>query len=118
VAKKNAAQEPAGYSTPKELRRKVLDKEAIELALRVSDGRISAAAARLKVSPSRLAVDMQRQNMRLPLSKITMKRLGIDLIGAVRTALQNGTPKIKIQDSLKVSEWSIQLIELDCPALR
>lgn len=118
VAKKNAAQEPAGYSTPKELQRKVLDKEAIELALRASDGRISAAAARLKVSPSRLAVDMQRQNMRLPLSKITMKRLGIDLIGAVRTALQNGTPKIKIQDSLKVSEWSIQLIELDCPALR
>lgn len=118
VAKENAVQVPAGYSMPKELRRKVLGKEAIELALRATDDRISSAAARLKVSPSRLAVDMQRQNMRLPLSKATTKRLGIDLIDAVRTALLNGTPKIQIQHSLKISEWSIQLIELDCPALR
>lgn len=118
VEKENVAKVPAGYSTPKELQRDMLGKEKIELALRASDGRISKAAALLEVSPSRLAVDMQRQNMQLPLSTTTVKRIGIDLIGAVRTALRNGTPKIKIQQSLKISEWSIQLIELDCPTLR
>ena len=40
------------------------------------------------------------------------------MISAVRHALKAGTPKIKIQRSLGVSEWSLQLIELDSPALR
>jgi Tn7-like transposition protein D len=113
-----AASEPSGYSTAKELGREMLATDAIETALRASTGKIAAAALSLGVSPSRLAVDMQRQGICSPLSATTAKRLGSELIANVRRALQTGTPKIEIQRSLGISEWSIQLIELDSPALR
>lgn len=114
----HAGPEPSGYCTPKELGREMLTAETIETALRASAGKIAAAALSLGVSPSRLAVDMQRQGICLPLSATTAKRLGSDLIANVRHALKTGTPKIEIQRSLGISEWSIQLIELDSPALR
>jgi hypothetical protein len=109
---------PAGYSKQRELTRPLIGPEVIELALRASQGRIAAAAWRLKVSPSRLAVDMQRQGIQLPLTSTTTKRLGADLIEAVRKALGAGIPKVEIQESIGVSSWSLQLIELDSPELR
>ncbi len=113
-----AAPEPSGYGTAKKLGREMLATESINAALGASKGKIPAAALRLGVSPSRLAVDMQRQGICSPLSATTAKRLGSELIANVRHALQSGTPKIEIQRSLGISEWSIQLIELDSPALR
>lgn len=113
-----ATQAPSGYSRPKELRREILSKITIEDALKASNGKLAAAAQRLKVSPSRLAIDIQRQGMQFPLSSLAKKRLGVSLIDSVRTALRTGIPKIQIEHSLGISEWSIQLIELDCPALR
>ncbi len=112
------ALEPRGYGQKRQLDRELLPPAAIEVALEASKGRIAAAAIRLKVSPARLAVDMQRQGIRLPLPAATAKRLGSDLIAAVQGALRAGTPKVEIQRSLGVSEWSIQLIELDSPSLR
>ncbi len=109
---------PSGYSTPRELGREMLSKEAIESALQASKGKIAAAALSLQVSPSNLAVDMQRQGIRLRLPAVTAKRLGPDLIAAVKQALQAGTAKAEIQRSLGISEWSLQLIELDAPKLR
>jgi len=61
---------------------------------------------------------MKRQGIRFPLPKITVKRLGPKLIAAVQGALRAGTPKIEIQKSLGISEWSVQLIELDSLTLR
>lgn len=113
----SASAAPRGYGQ-RPLSRGFLSPEAIAAALGDSKGKIAAAAQRLGVSPAQLAVDMQRQGLRLPLPSATAKRLGSDLIANVRHALQAGTPKIEIQRSLKVSEWSIQLIELDAPELR
>lgn len=109
---------PRGYSSQRQLDRELLSTASIEVALKASKGKIAAAATRLNVSPSKLAVDMQRQGIRLPLPAATAGRLGPALIAAVQGALRAGTPKIEIQRSLGVSEWSIQLIELDSPTLR
>mgnify|MGYP001053225238 CR=1 FL=1 len=112
------APEPRGYGQQRQLDRALLPPGVIEVAIEASKGKIAAAAIRLGVSPARLAVDMQRQGIRLPLPAATAKRLGSDLIAAVQGALRAGIPKVEIQRSLGVSEWSIQLIELDSPSLR
>lgn len=117
-AKERSVPVPRGYGTRRQLGRELLSVADIETALRASEGRITVAALRLGVSPSNLAVDMQRQGIRLPLPTVTAKRLGPKLIAAVQGALRAGTPKVQIQKSLGISEWSVQLIELDSPTLR
>jgi Tn7-like transposition protein D/TniQ len=104
---------PQGYGREKILSRDLLSRESIQLALEAADGKFTVASSLLRVSPSRLAVDMRRLGIRNPLPVATTRRLGEATIAAVRSALRSGEVKSKIQSNLGVSEWSIQLIELD-----
>ena len=105
--------EPQGYGGEKPLGRALLNRESIQEALASSRGKVTVAAGLLQVSPSMLAVDMRRLGIRLPLPVATTCRLGEATVEAVRVALRTGEAKYKIQSRLGVSEWSIQLIELD-----
>lgn len=109
---------PSGYGKIGPLKREMLTTQTIASALKDSGYRISTAAERLGVTSSRLAVDMLRQGMNLPLSPATAKRLGPKLTLTVTQALQSGLPKIQIQRTFGISEWSLQLIELASPELR
>lgn len=104
---------PQGYGGEKPLGRALLSRESIRQALASAGGKITVASSLLKVSPAMLAVDMRRLGIRLPLPVATARRLGEATIDAVRAALRAGEAKYRIQSSLDVSEWSIQLIELD-----
>lgn len=108
--------EPRGYGK-KRLTRDLLDADSIEAALVLKGGRLPAAAELLGVSPARLAVDLQHLGMRCPLSASTRKRLGDQVIAEAMDALRSGVPKKQIMERLLLSEWSLQLIELDDPSL-
>lgn len=105
--------EPQGYGGEKPLRRALLSRESIQQALVSAGGKVTVASGLLGVSPAMLAVDMRRLGIRLPLPIATASRLGEVTVEAVRAALRSGEAKHRIQSSLGVSEWSIQLIELD-----
>ena len=105
--------EPQGYGGEKPLGRALLSRESIQQALASASGKVTVASSLLRVSPAMLAVDMRRLGIRLPLPVATTRRLGEPTVEAVRTALRSGEAKNKIQSRLGVSEWSIQLIELD-----
>lgn len=109
--------EPQGYGGEKPLGRALLSRESIRQALASASGKVTVASSLLRVSPAMLAVDMRRLGMRLPLPVATTRRLGEAAIEAVCAALRSGEAKNKIQSRLGVSEWSIQLIELDDLAL-
>lgn len=108
---------PPGYRTSFSLRRKRIEKEAIESALDAADGKLTVAAKRLGVSFCTMAADLRYHRIHLPLSKVTLKRLGAKRIAAILDALKHGTPKRKIQKQYDVSVWTILLIELDRPEL-
>lgn len=105
--------EPQGYGGEKQLGRDLLSRGSIQQALASANGKFTVASSLLQVSPSMLAVDMRRLGIRLPLPVATTRRLGEETIAAARAALRSGVAKYRIQSSLGVSEWSIQLIELD-----
>lgn len=105
--------EPQGYGGEKLLGRALLSRESILQALASAGGKVTVASSLLRVSPAMLAVDMRRLGIRLPLPVATTRRLGEATIEAVRAALRSGEAKCRIQSSLGVSAWSIQLIELD-----
>ena len=108
---------PSGYRTTFSLKRKRIEKEAIESALDAAKGRLKVAAERLGVSLCTLAADLRHHHIHLPLSTVTSKRLGAKRIAAIRDALAHGIPKSKVQRQYDVSAWSILLIELDRPEL-
>jgi hypothetical protein len=108
---------PPGYRTNFNLKRKRIEKEAIESALDAAEGKLTVAAKRLGVSFCTLAADLRHHHIHLPLSKVTFKRLGAKRIAAIRDALKHGIPKSKVQRQYDVSAWSILLIELDQPEL-
>jgi hypothetical protein len=109
----SSAAEPQGYGAEKRLGRDLLTRDSIHQALAEANGRVTIAASLLKVSPAVLAVDMRRLGIRFPLPIATSRRLGKKMVESVRAALRAGEAKHKIQARLGVSEWSIQLIELD-----
>jgi len=111
--KSTDAAQPQGYSSEKRLDRALLSRDLIEQALASAGGKISIAADQLGVSAAVLAVDMRRLGLRLPLPAATIRRIGIAKVEAVRAALRSGEAKNKIQTRLRISEWSLQLIELD-----
>lgn len=108
---------PSGYSRPPALTRTVLEAQTINRALESAGNNLFRAAEALSVSPSALAVDMQRRGVGLALSSAFVKRIGADTLGRVRSALRAGETKKSIQGNYKISEWSLQLIELDQPEL-
>jgi hypothetical protein len=108
---------PPGYRTNLELKRKRIEKEAIESALDAADGKLTVAAKQLGVSFCTIAADLRHHKIHLPLSRATSKRLGTKRIAAIRDAIMHGTPKSKLQRQYDVSAWSILLIELDRPEL-
>jgi hypothetical protein len=105
--------QPRGYSSERRLDRDLLRRDSIERALASAVGKITVAADQLGVSAAALAVDMRRLGLRLPLPAATFRRLGSATVEAVRAALRSGETKNKIQTRLRVSAWSIRLIELD-----
>lgn len=109
--------QPPGYRTNIELKRKRIEKDALESALDAADGKLTVAARRRGVSFCTIAADLRHHRIRVPLSRTTSKRLGAKRIAAIREALKDGTPKSKIQRQYNVSTWSILLIELDRPEL-
>jgi hypothetical protein len=109
----SSAAKPQGYGAEKRLCRDLLTRDSIQQALAEANGKVTAAASLLQVSPAVLAVDMRRLGIRLPLPIATSRRLGKEMVESVRAALRTGEAKHKIQSRLGVSEWSIQLIELD-----
>ncbi len=112
-----SARLPLGYRTSFSLKRKRIEKEAIESALDAAKGRLTVAAERLGVSFCTLAADLRHHHIHLPLSTVTSKRLGAKRIAAIRDALKHGIPRSKVQRQYDVSAWSILLIELDRPEL-
>lgn len=108
---------PLGYRTNFNLKRKRIEKEAIESALDAAKGRLTVAAERLGVSFCTLAADLRHHHIHMPLSTVTSKRLGAKRIAAIRDAIRHGIPKSKVQRQYGVSAWSILLIELDRPEL-
>jgi hypothetical protein len=108
---------PSGYRTNFNLQRKRIEKEAIESALDAANGKLTVAAKRLGVSFCTIAADLRHHRIHLPLSKVTLKRLGAKRIAAIRDSLKHGIPKSKVQRQYQVSTWSILLIELDRPEL-
>lgn len=109
--------EPNGYSGERQLARTVLSREVIEQALGSSCGNIFVASNQLRVSAAVLAVDMRRSGLRLHLSTATTRRLGPTKLEAIRAALRSGEAKYKIARRLGVSDWTVQLVELDDPEL-
>lgn len=109
-------QQPKGYGK-KSLTRDLLQACEIESALICKAGRLPAAARLLGVSPARLATDMQRLGLRCPLSAQTRRRIGRQVVDEAKSALRAGEPKKEIKQRLMLSEWSLQLIELDEPAI-
>jgi hypothetical protein len=116
VAPNTEQQRPLGYSRNNSNRERI-DREAIKAALDAAKGKLAVAAERLGVRLSTLAADLRHHHIRLPLSKVTSKRLGAKRIALVREALVQGVQKCKISRLYDVSEWSILLIELDRPEL-
>lgn len=104
---------PQGYSQTRTLTRPVLDAQTILRFLEAAGNNLFRAAEALSVSPAVLAVDMRRQRISLALSKAFVERIGFDTLERVRTALRAGGTKKSIQETYKISEWSLQLIELD-----
>lgn len=104
---------PQGYSQTRTLTRPVLDTETILHALRAAENNLFRAAEALSVSPSVLAVDMRSQGISQALSKAFEERIGSETLARVRSALRIGETKRSIQEKYKISEWSLQLIELD-----
>ncbi|WP_373714997.1 TnsD family Tn7-like transposition protein [Roseateles sp.] len=105
--------QPLGYSSERRLDRGLLSRDSIEQVLDSAGGKMTVAAGQLGVAPAVLAVDMRRLGIRLPLPEATLRRLGSAKVESVRAALRSGEAKKKIQTRLGVSEWSIQLIQLD-----
>lgn len=65
----------------------------------------------------RIASEARRQGIMIPLSPVTMARLGEGRLRAIREALRAGMYKTEIQEKLKCSEWTLLLVELDDPSL-
>lgn len=104
---------PQGYSQTGTLTRPVLDAQTIRSSIEAAKNNLFRAAEALSVSPSVLAVDMRRQGVGLALSKSFVERIGSDTLERVWSALRAGETKKSIQEKYKISEWSLQLIELD-----
>ena len=73
------------------MKRKRIEKEAIESALDAAKGKLKVAAERLGVSFCTLAADLRHHHIHLPLSTVTSKRLGAKRIAAIREALGMGS---------------------------
>lgn len=109
--------EPSGYGSVRPLARAVGDRSEIVSALAQAENNVFRAAEALAVSPAVLAVDMRRQGISLPLSAALVSRVGADTLQRVRASLNAGVPKVAIQREHKISEWTLQLIELAEPEL-
>lgn len=100
-----------------EVKRKRIEKQALQSALYAAKGDLSVAAERLGVALHILAIDLRYHHIRQALSPDAAKRLGPKRIAAVQKALARGVPKSKISRLCDVSEWSVLLIEIDRPDL-
>ncbi|WP_153117663.1 TnsD family Tn7-like transposition protein [Rhodocyclus tenuis] len=116
--KQRINRQPSGYGQLRSNERTRLDARAMLSAIDSAEGKITVAAQRLGVHSYTLASVMRRQGIRLPLPPATARRLGVERLAAVRSALRQGLPKYEIAQQFDVSEWSILLIELDQPELR
>jgi hypothetical protein len=108
---------PSSNRTNFNLKRKRIEREAIESALDAAGGKLTVAADHLGVSFCTLAADLRHHHIHLPLSTVASKRIGARRIAAIRDALEHGAPKSEVQRRYNVSTWSILLIELDRPEL-
>ena len=84
---------PSGYRTSFSLKRKRIEKDAIESALDAAKGRLTVAAERLGVSFCTLAADLRHHHIRLSLPTVTSKLLGAKRIAAIRDAPKAWNPK-------------------------
>lgn len=75
--------------------------------------RLSSLASRLGISTYELAKKARRQRIRIPISKSTIAKHGIEKIDAVKAELRSGVTKNEIKSKYQISDWTILLIELD-----
>lgn len=75
--------------------------------------RISTCAARLKQSSWNVAIDARNQQIVVPLSSVAVKRIGTDRLKIIQDLLRQGVEKKEILRTHEISEWTLQLIELD-----
>jgi hypothetical protein len=108
---------PLDYRRRLNLKRKRIEKEAIESALNAAKGELKVAAELLGVSFFTLATDLRHHHIHLPLSTVTSKRIGAKRIAAVREALVQGVPINEIRRLYHITQFSILQIELDRPEL-
>jgi hypothetical protein len=108
---------PLDYGRRLNLKRKRIEKEAIESALNAAKGKLKVAAELLGLSFYTLAVVLRHYHIHLPLSTVTSKRIGAKRIAGVREALVQGVRRNEIQRLYGIAELSILLIELDRPEL-
>lgn len=110
--------EPSGYGRRRKSTTVELDLKAVRDAIASSKGKITVAAMSLNVSPSVFAREVRRHQLVFPIPRATELRLGNDVIRKVQSELRDGVQKTKICAENKISEWSLELIELSDLSLR
>lgn len=75
--------------------------------------RLSSLASRLGISTYELAKEARRQRIRIPISKSTIAKHGIEKIDSVKAELRSGVTKNEIKSKYQINDWTILLIELD-----
>ena len=100
---------PKGYGGGGALKRSVHSRSTIEEAIEMAGGNLTRAARVLDVGKNRLVADMRSFGIRLPLSAVTVRRLGQSKLVSIRRALCQGVQKKDIQISLGVAFWTIDL---------
>lgn len=90
----------------------------LQKTLSTHDFRIASCAAALNRTPWDIAIAARDQNISVPLSSPTIKRIGHKRITQIIQELENGIQKKKILTAYKISEWTLLLIELSDPNIR
>ena len=85
--------------------------------LQQNDLGLPGISKRLGVTTHALINEARRQNWRVPLSKQTQKKLGVEKIIAVKNALRLGMPKTEIVRKYECNQWALTLVEMDEPGL-
>lgn len=92
-------------------------KELTLAALVNSKWHIDPAAQELGVSRSTLVSHIRHHRIRVPLSRLTTKRLTPRRVEDIRLAIRKGIALYEIRKSFNITAWSLDLILMDDPTL-
>lgn len=93
-------------------------KTSLERTLINHSFRISSCAATINKTPWAVAIAARDQNISIPLSSDTIKRLGNKRLNQIILELHDGAQKKQILKKHQISEWTLLLIELSDSELR